>query len=89
MLVWDLLQIRRLYHCLKVMLVFSGIPLVFLEMAFVQYASWGPVNIWKAVPLFKGNVNVLWYTTGVHGNGFCSVCKSRTYSYLEGGTPLF
>ena len=76
--VCDLLLSGRLYHCLKVMLVFRGIPLVFIEMAFVQYASHGPITIWKAVPLFKGNVSVLWCTTGVHGNGVWSVCQSGT-----------
>ena len=37
-----------------VMLMFCGIPLVFMEMSFGQYASLGPITIWKAVPLFKG-----------------------------------
>lgn len=40
-----------------VMLVFCGIPLVLMEMAFAQYASLGPVTIWKAVPLFKGKAH--------------------------------
>ena len=44
---------------LKGMLVFCGILLVFMEMAFGQYASLGRITIWKAVPLFKGNVSVL------------------------------
>ena len=39
-----------------VMLTFCGIPLVFMEMAFGQYASLGPITIWRAVPLFKGNL---------------------------------
>ena len=60
--------------------------LVFMEMAFVQYASLGPITIWKAVPLFKDNGSILWYTTGVHGNGICLVCQSGTYFYLEGCT---
>ena len=63
--------------------MFCGIPLVFMEMAFVRYASLGPITTWKAVPLFEGNVSVLWYTTGVHGNGICSVRQSGTYYYLE------
>jgi hypothetical protein len=37
-----------------IMLVFCGIPLVFMELAFGQYASLGPVTVWRAVPLFKG-----------------------------------
>ena len=49
--------------------MFCGIPLVFMEMAFVLYASLGSLTIWKAVPLFEGNVIVVWCTTGVHGFG--------------------
>ncbi|XP_060064335.1 uncharacterized protein LOC132544711 [Ylistrum balloti] len=37
-----------------IMLVFCGVPLVYLELAFGQYASLGPITVWKAVPLFKG-----------------------------------
>lgn len=37
-----------------IMLTFCGLPLVFMEMGFGQYASLGPVTIWRAVPLFKG-----------------------------------
>ena len=86
--VWDLLLPGRLYHCLKEMLLFCGKPLVFKEMAFGQYASLGPVYTWKAIPLFKGNVIVLWYTTGVHGISVWSVCQSVTYYYLEGCTSV-
>ncbi|KAK7469916.1 hypothetical protein BaRGS_00036079, partial [Batillaria attramentaria] len=37
-----------------VMMVFCGLPLVFMELAFGQYASLGPITVWKAAPLFKG-----------------------------------
>ena len=37
-----------------VMVVFAGFPLMFLELAFGQYASQGIVSIWKASPLFQG-----------------------------------
>lgn len=36
------------------MLLVIGIPLFFLELAFGQYASEGPVTIWKVSPLFGG-----------------------------------
>ena len=36
------------------MLFVIGIPLFFLELAFGQYASEGPVTIWKVSPLFTG-----------------------------------
>ena len=37
-----------------IMFVFTGLPLFFLEMAFGQYASEGPISIWKIGPLFQG-----------------------------------
>ncbi|XP_033632370.1 sodium- and chloride-dependent glycine transporter 1-like [Asterias rubens] len=37
-----------------IMLFLAGMPLFFLETAFGQYASQGPVTIWKACPLFTG-----------------------------------
>lgn len=35
-------------------LVICGMPLFFLELSFGQFASLGPVTIWKISPLFKG-----------------------------------
>ena len=32
----------------------AGLPLVFLEMAFGQFASEGVITIWKILPIFKG-----------------------------------
>lgn len=37
-----------------VMLVVTGIPLFFLESAFGQFCSQGPINIWRAVPILQG-----------------------------------
>lgn len=37
-----------------VMLFITGIPLVYLELSFGQFASSGVVSIWKASPLFQG-----------------------------------
>lgn len=44
-----------------IMFVFTGLPLFFLEMAFGQYASEGPITIWKVAPLFQG-----WPSSGRH-----------------------
>ncbi|KAH3702813.1 hypothetical protein DPMN_077839, partial [Dreissena polymorpha] len=37
-----------------IMLFVTGIPLVYLEMSFGQFASSGVVSVWKAAPLFQG-----------------------------------
>ncbi|XP_044034685.1 sodium- and chloride-dependent neutral and basic amino acid transporter B(0+) isoform X2 [Siniperca chuatsi] len=37
-----------------VMLVVAGIPLFFLESAFGQFCSQGPINVWRAVPILQG-----------------------------------
>lgn len=36
------------------MLALVGLPLFFLEFAFGQFASLGPISIWNVSPLFKG-----------------------------------
>ncbi|XP_038630787.1 sodium- and chloride-dependent neutral and basic amino acid transporter B(0+)-like [Scyliorhinus canicula] len=36
------------------MLALAGIPIFFLESSFGQFASLGPVAVWKAVPMFQG-----------------------------------
>ena len=38
-----------------VVLIFIGKPLYFLEMALGQFSSYGPVKIWQAAPILKGN----------------------------------
>uniref|UniRef100_A0A8C4XCD8 Transporter n=1 Tax=Erpetoichthys calabaricus TaxID=27687 RepID=A0A8C4XCD8_ERPCA len=37
-----------------IMLAFAGLPLFFLECSFGQFASLGPVSVWKAVPIMQG-----------------------------------
>ncbi|CAH8593406.1 unnamed protein product [Schistosoma turkestanicum] len=39
-------------YCL--MLILLGLPLFFLEFAFGQFASLGPISVWNISPLFKG-----------------------------------
>ncbi|XP_038630615.1 sodium- and chloride-dependent neutral and basic amino acid transporter B(0+)-like [Scyliorhinus canicula] len=36
------------------MLALVGMPMFFLESSFGQFASLGPVTVWKAVPMFQG-----------------------------------
>ena len=37
-----------------IMLAIAGLPLFFMELAFGQFASLGPITIWKVSPIFKG-----------------------------------
>uniref|UniRef100_A0A1I8IE01 Solute carrier family 6 member 8 n=1 Tax=Macrostomum lignano TaxID=282301 RepID=A0A1I8IE01_9PLAT len=36
------------------MLLFVGIPLMYMETCFGQYSATGPITVWKASPLFTG-----------------------------------
>ncbi|XP_068171434.1 sodium- and chloride-dependent neutral and basic amino acid transporter B(0+)-like [Antennarius striatus] len=36
------------------MLVVTGIPLFFMESAFGQFCSQGPINVWRAAPIMQG-----------------------------------
>lgn len=38
------------------MLAVAGLPLFFMELAFGQFASLGPIAIWRIAPLFKGKL---------------------------------
>ena len=40
------------------MLALVGLPLFFLELVFGQFASLGPIAIWKVMPLFKGKKTI-------------------------------
>ncbi|XP_066437972.1 sodium- and chloride-dependent neutral and basic amino acid transporter B(0+)-like [Eleutherodactylus coqui] len=37
-----------------IMLAFAGLPLFFLECSIGQFASLGPIEVWRIVPLFQG-----------------------------------
>ena len=41
-----------------IMLALVGLPLFFLELGFGQFASLGPIAIWKINPLLKGMVYI-------------------------------
>ncbi|GFO09284.1 sodium-dependent proline transporter-like [Plakobranchus ocellatus] len=40
-----------------IMLVICGLPLFFLELAFGQFASLGPITIWRVSPIFTGKLS--------------------------------
>ena len=37
-----------------IMLVFAGLPLFFMEMGLGQFASLGPISVWRLAPVFSG-----------------------------------
>ena len=39
-----------------IMLSVVGLPLFFMELSFGQFASLGPITIWKISPAFKGTL---------------------------------
>jgi len=38
------------------MMLLLGMPLFYLELALGQYASLGPISVWRVCPLFKGKL---------------------------------
>lgn len=36
------------------MLFTIGLPLFFLEITIAQYSKFGPIDVWKVVPIFRG-----------------------------------
>jgi len=54
-----------------IMLIICGVPLFFMELAFGQFASLGPISMWRAVPLFKGvgwGMIVVSFMVGIYYN---------------------
>nr|XP_014351735.1 PREDICTED: sodium- and chloride-dependent neutral and basic amino acid transporter B(0+)-like [Latimeria chalumnae] len=39
-----------------IMLALTGLPLFFLECSLGQFASQGPISVWKAVPILQGKI---------------------------------
>lgn len=59
-------------------LALVGLPAFFMELAFGQFASLGPITIWRVCPLFKGG-----FTRYVHSKyGSVHVCLNRVYTYI-------
>lgn len=42
------------------MLALAGIPIFFLEVSLGQFASQGPVSVWKAIPALQGERSRCW-----------------------------
>ena len=39
---------------MAILLFTVGLPLFFLEISIAQYSKFGPLEVWKVVPLFQG-----------------------------------
>ena len=39
------------------MLFLIGLPLFYLELTIAQYSKFGPMDVWKVVPAFRGNTH--------------------------------
>ncbi|XP_072361164.1 sodium- and chloride-dependent neutral and basic amino acid transporter B(0+)-like [Scyliorhinus torazame] len=71
------------------MLALLGVPLFFLESSFGQFASLGPVAVWKAVPILQG-VGITWFfysTIGVTCYS-CILAYSLYYLFASFQSPL-
>uniref|UniRef100_A0A673BWR9 Transporter n=1 Tax=Sphaeramia orbicularis TaxID=375764 RepID=A0A673BWR9_9TELE len=72
-----------------VMLVVAGIPLFFLESAFGQFCSQGPINVWRAVPILQGvGVAMVLITTIVSIYYNVIIAYSLYYMFASFQSPL-
>ncbi|GCC30524.1 hypothetical protein chiPu_0008975 [Chiloscyllium punctatum] len=71
------------------MLVFAGMPLFFLESSLGQFASLGPVAVWKAVPILQG-VGITLVVKGFFGKitYSCVLAYSLYYLFASFQSPL-
>uniref|UniRef100_A0A8C4XCM5 Transporter n=1 Tax=Erpetoichthys calabaricus TaxID=27687 RepID=A0A8C4XCM5_ERPCA len=72
-----------------IMLAFAGLPLFFLECSFGQFASLGPISVWKAVPIMQGvGVTVVLVSTLVAIYYNCIIGYSIYYLFASFQFPL-
>ncbi|XP_072361161.1 sodium- and chloride-dependent neutral and basic amino acid transporter B(0+)-like isoform X2 [Scyliorhinus torazame] len=72
-----------------VMLIFAGMPLFFLECSFGQFASRGPVAVWKAVPILQGvGITMVLVSTLVAIYYNCIIAYSLYYLFASFQSPL-
>lgn len=43
-----------------IMLGLAGVPIFLLEVSLGQFASQGPVSVWKAIPALQGKLTLLY-----------------------------
>ncbi|XP_060687951.1 sodium- and chloride-dependent neutral and basic amino acid transporter B(0+)-like [Hemiscyllium ocellatum] len=73
----------------SVMLALVGIPLFFLECSFGQFASLGPVAVWRAVPMLQGvGISSMLLITMSNISYNCIVGYSLYYLFASFQSPL-
>ncbi|XP_072126472.1 sodium- and chloride-dependent neutral and basic amino acid transporter B(0+)-like [Mobula birostris] len=72
-----------------IMLMLTGMPLFFLECSFGQFASLGPVAVWKAVPVLQGvGITMVLISALVAIYYNCIVAYSLFYLFASFQSPL-
>ncbi|KAL5006089.1 hypothetical protein ScPMuIL_017247 [Solemya velum] len=72
------------------MQLFVGMPLFFMELSFGQFASLGPIAIWKINPLFKGlgyGSVIVSALIGLYYNVIIGYCFFYFFSSMTGSLP--
>ncbi|XP_048460903.1 sodium- and chloride-dependent neutral and basic amino acid transporter B(0+)-like [Rhincodon typus] len=73
----------------SLMLALVGIPLFFLESSFGQFASLGPVAVWKAVPMLQGvGITMIFLITISNISYNCILAYSLYYLFASFQSPL-
>uniref|UniRef100_UPI00398F2DF2 sodium- and chloride-dependent neutral and basic amino acid transporter B(0+)-like n=1 Tax=Pristiophorus japonicus TaxID=55135 RepID=UPI00398F2DF2 len=71
------------------MLALIAMPMVFLESSFGQFASLGPVAVWKAVPMLQGvGITMVMLSTIVDITYNCIIGYSLFYLFASFQSPL-
>ncbi|XP_048253632.1 sodium- and chloride-dependent glycine transporter 1-like isoform X1 [Haliotis rufescens] len=73
-----------------IMQLFVGMPLFFMELSFGQFASLGPITVWKVNPLFKGlgySMVIVSGLIGVYYNVIIGWCFFYFFSSMQGTLP--
>ncbi|XP_069749766.1 sodium- and chloride-dependent neutral and basic amino acid transporter B(0+)-like [Narcine bancroftii] len=72
-----------------IMLALTGMPLFFMECSFGQFASLGPVAVWKAVPILQGvGITMVFISTFVTIYYNCMIAYSLFYLFASFQSPL-
>ncbi|XP_059507245.1 sodium- and chloride-dependent neutral and basic amino acid transporter B(0+)-like [Stegostoma tigrinum] len=72
-----------------IMMVLAGMPMFFMESALGQFASLGPAQVWKAVPILQGVGLLSFFASTFQGIYYnCIVTYCLFYFFVSFQTPL-